>query len=286
MKKRKVILAAAVVCAAVMLFVSFGVTLSFLLDQENATNVVSIGNVQLEVSEGNFTTSTVAAGGTVDKAPQIKNTGSEDEYVFFAVAVPKENVTLLYEEETTVGEENNQVTYPEGTPTVNNRNDDGTPKKVSDEIFRMIAEGDNIANVTETDPPNDKPQLDFMYHKGDSTEEGDGHSNTNGWVYLTRELNQTFNNDNDKKYDIYYFGYNRRIKPDGSTLTLFDKVQLKSFIDEEVSGKNNKDELIKVTAYGIQADSLGGDLTTIGAEAYLTKTQLTKIWGIVNRKQG
>ena len=71
---------------------------------------------------------------------------------------------------------------------------------------------------------------------------------------------------------------------------MFDQVQLKSFIDEELTQKENVDTYILVRAYAIQADSLdkgnAGDLNAIERDAYLTEAQLTNIFGIVERKAG
>ena len=100
--KTKIILAAAAVFTAIAVLLTFRFSLAYLTDYERADNVITIGNVNLELSEGEFTDDpsvpVVAAGGTPPKAPAISNTGVNDEYVFIRIGVPVRNVTLLYEE--------------------------------------------------------------------------------------------------------------------------------------------------------------------------------------------
>ena len=261
------------------------------MDAERKDNVITIGNVDVELSEPSYTDSSiVAAGDAPPKNPLLINKGTEDEYVFLRVAVPKKNVTLLYESDIT---ENGTTTYPKGTPTVKNRDASGKPQASMDEIFRFIAEGDLTSKVTETTEPNTEPQLDFAYNAGHKkTGENDEQPDTEGWVYLYRKIGGV-----DDDYNYYYFGYNKVLKYDSNqekpsetkTKTLFDRVQLKSFIDEElVSGENSKYDfpsLIKVKGYGVQSDSLGiNDLP--GRNEILKKEKLEEIFGIVSRKAG
>lgn len=308
-KKLKNIVPIALACVVIIAFFSFGAVISYLTDAETKTNIITIGNVKLEVSEPNYQdSSVVAAGDSIIKDPIIKNTGTKDEYVFFRVAVPKRKVTLLYEKDTKVGEGNNAPTYKEGTPTVKNRTINSVTgetteiKTNSDEIYKIIAEGATPENVTaelETDnsEPNVEPQLDISYNKGDSVTE-DEDKRTEGWIYLSRELDQKISDEeNAPEYDYYYFGYNKRLlnstDPEGPSVTipLFDRIQLKSFIDEEINGtpttKKNEETEIVLTAYGVQADSLGiEDVDALGRDDFLTKAQLLEVLTIVNGKKG
>ncbi len=310
-KKLKNIVPIALACVVIIAFFSFGAVISYLTDAETKTNIITIGNVKLEVSEPNYQdSSVVAAGDSIIKDPIIKNTGTKDEYVFFRVAVPKRKVTLLYEKDTKVGEGDDAPTYKEGTPTVKNRTIDSFTgetteiKTNSDEIYKIIAEGDIKAYVKDElgdNPPvpNAEPQLDISYNKGDSdsvTEDED--KRTKGWIYLSRELDQKISDEeNAPEYDYYYFGYNKRLlnstNPEvpSVTIPLFDRIQLKSFIDEEINGtpttKKNEETEIVLTAYGVQADSLGiEDVDALGRDDFLTKDQLLKVLKIVNGKKG
>jgi len=290
-KKKRIILPIAAACALVAVVLTFRISFSYLMDAERKDNVITIGNVDVELSEPSYTDSSiVAAGDAPPKNPLLINKGTEDEYVFLRVAVPKKKVTLLYESNIEITE-NETTTYPKGTPTVKNRDASGKPQASKDEIFRFIAEGDLTSKVTETaEPKTTEPQFDFAYNAGHkSTGDGDK-QDTEGWVYLYRKI------DAEKDdYNYYYFGYNKVLKYDSNqenpseTKTLFDRVQLKSFIDEElVSGKSSKIDfpsLIKVKGYGVQSDSLRINGLP-GRNEILTKEQLEKIFGIVSRKAG
>ena len=281
MKKKRIILPIAAACALVAVVLTFRISFSYLMDAERKDNVITIGNVDVELSEPSYTDSSiVAAGDAPPKNPLLINKGTEDEYVFLRVAVPKKNVTLLYESDI---KEDETTTYPKGTPTVKNRDASGKPQASKDEIFRFIAEGDLTSKVTETtEPKTTEPQFDFAYNAGQA--------DTEGWVYLYRKIGAEGAENGD--YNYYYFGYNKVLKYDSETKTLFDRVQLKSFIDEELVtkpvGESSKDDftsLIKVKGYGVQSDSLEiEDLPE--RDEILTKKQLEEIFGIVSRKAG
>ena len=286
MKKKRIILPIAAACALVAVVLTFRISFSYLMDAERKDNVITIGNVDVELSEPSYTDSSiVAAGDAPPKNPLLINKGTEDEYVFLRIAVPKKNVTLLYESDIEITENETTIKYPKGTPTVKNRNASGKPQASMDEIFRFIAEGDLTSKVTETtEPKTTEPQFDFAYNAGQA--------DTEGWVYLYRKIGAE-----DDDYNYYYFGYNKVLKYDSNqekpsetkTKTLFDRVQLKSFIDEElVSGESSKDDftsLIKVKGYGVQSDSL--EINGLpGRNEILNKEQLEKIFGIVSRKAG
>ena len=284
-KKKRIILPIAAACALVAVVLTFRISFSYLMDAERKDNVITIGNVDVELSEPSYTDSSiVAAGDAPPKNPLLINKGTEDEYVFLRVAVPKKNVTLLYESDIEITE-NETTTYPKGTPTVNNRNASGKPQASMDEIFRFIAEGDLTSKVTETTEPKSEPQLDFAYNAGHKNEGGDDKQDTEGWVYLYRKIGA----GNDE-YNYYYFGYNKVLKYDSNqeTKTLFDRVQLKSFIDEELVSKTNGEDfasLIKVKGYGVQSNSLGINGLP-GRNEILNEDQLKEIFGIVSRKAG
>ena len=266
----------------VMLFMLLGGTVAYLTDTEAGVNVITIGNVGLVLTEPKYKDNKIlSAGSSLEKNPILTNSGTKDEFVFIEVAVPKRTVTLLYEDDNP---------HKEGTPV----NVEGT---ASEEIYKMIADGVAAKGITAvnltdsgelgTNPedPKTKPQLDFSYNKGDSTNE-DENERTAGWIYLSRELNKP---DGDvPKYDYYYFGYNKKLEgKTGYTIPLFDRVQLKSFIDEEINStpgpKENEATEILITGYGIQADSLG--ISGLDIEGFQDKEMLNKIFNIVKNKK-
>lgn len=337
-KKYKIIVPVVAVCLTIAVLLTFRLSLAYLMDAEVKDNIITIGNVNLELTEDEDSShpyedsKLVAAGDSIVKAPALTNTGTEDEYVFLRIAVPVKNVTLLYEKTETITQEGvPTVTHKEGAKVSHTAeqshyvSEPTSDKKTYEEIYRMIATGESgtpatVADVlatTDTDPKNE-PCLSFGYNVGKetvTTVEGESAVTTpgkQGWVYLKRELNQEIkiknpadsNAEVTKHYNVYYFGYNRRLKYDRNqtvqdkTVPLFDRVQLKSFIDEELipsanqpPNKSNQDTYILVRAYGIQADSLDravsdNDLDKIPRDAYLTQTQLQEIFGIVERKAG
>ena len=365
--KKKIILPVAAVFAAIAVLLTYRLSLSYLIDTEVKDNTITLGNVSLKLDEGEdyVDSSVIAAGGALPKAPKITNTGNKDEYVFIRIAVPVRKVTLLYESETTVEVNEETVTFKEGQPTVKNYGQNSVVQSRDDEIFRTIADGHApavAAQVSESTEPNTVPQLEIGYNKGEySATEG---QSKEGWVYLSRELNQSIDGSNDK-YDFYFFGYNRRLKyendsskvnyhweakntsmengnsitrtyymteeqynaafpengtgsfPEGipdalktgdnakakwtktpildQTVPLFDRIQLKSFIDEELvstvtnegtTTKNDVDQYVDIKAYAIQADELGTDALNNLGDGVLEDQIVKTIFGIVERKAG
>ena len=61
-----------------------------------------------------------------------------------------------------------------------------------------------------------------------------------------------------KDYNTYVFAYSEPLKRNNTTSVLFDKVQLKKFIDGETSAQNKENPVVKidVRAYAIQSDNL------------------------------
>ena len=257
MKKRRLLIAAALV--SVLVLTAIRMTASYLTDVETMNNVITIGKVNITLDEGSFNPKTSVPGRVEVKAPKLKNTGGKDEYVFIKLLVPKGEVTLLYEE-------NNASASPpqvKGTPI------DG---KKAQELFRFLTDP-SIGTDVRITPASFSggtgtyaADIDITYHAG-SDNPGLG-----GWVLLEEDFTGADN-------DAYIFGYNKKLAPTDETVTLFDKVQLKSFIDGEVVGASE----IGVCCYGIQADNLelgGIDLNV----DYLDGTRLNGILSIVKNK--
>ena len=301
-KKSKIIIIGSLALSLIIALFAFGATVSYLTDYERKDNVVTIGDVKIEIDEGKYEdSSTVAAGSTLPKAPSIKNKGINDAYVFFRVAIPKKSVTLLYEQN--VYDNNNILTYKEGTKY------DGFPETNGSEIFKTIAEGKDTESVKYTGYNSSgtfltAPSVIVGYNKGTYDNSNNANSKA-GWVYLGSEQNKEISGDTSgdtsgQKYDFYWFGYNKKLVPTPSdaaanavppqnywTTTLFDNIQLKSFIDEELITTGNKKEdvdvKVLVDAYGIQADNLFID----GLEDdILSDAHVKEIFDIVQRKRG
>ena len=251
MKKRRIlIIAAAAACAVTLVVV--GVIRAYFTEVEVKENKITIGNISINLTEGSFdpeTTYPVVPGSVVEKAPNIANDGNRDEFVLMTVTVPKAQVTLLDE----------------------SGSNKGNPKTGLDSIqqlFRLVAEQTDPNTVLQV-PTVSGRDIDFTYHSGSDTGEG-----ADGWVLLTSD---TTGSD----YDLYVFGYNKKMLPADETVTLFDKVQLKSFID----GEKKDGVTIGVKGYGIQADYLRGTNVDF-TKAHYSAADLNEIYSIVRNKAG
>ena len=251
MKKRRIlIIAAAAACAVTLVVV--GVIRAYFTEVEVKENKITIGNISINLTEGSFdpeTTYPVVPGSVVEKAPKIANDGNRDEFVLTTVTVPKAQVTLLDE----------------------SGSNKGNPKTGLDSIqqlFRLVAEQTDPNTVLQV-PTISGRDIDFTYHSGSDTGEG-----ADGWVLLTSD---TTGSD----YDLYVFGYNKKMLPADETVTLFDKVQLKSFID----GEKKDGVTIGVKGYGIQADYLRGTNVDF-TKAHYSAADLNEIYSIVRNKAG
>ena len=251
MKKRRIlIIAAAAACAVTLVVV--GVIRAYFTEVEVKENKITIGNISINLTEGSFdpeTTYPVVPGSVVNKAPKIANDGNRDEFVFMTVTVPKAQVTLLDE----------------------SGSNKGNPKTGLDSIqqlFRLVAEQTDPNTVLQV-PSVSGRDIDFTYHSGSDTGEG-----ADGWVLLTSD---TTGSD----YDLYVLGYNKKMLPADETVTLFDKVQLKSFID----GEKKDGVTIGVKGYGIQGNYLRGTNVDF-TKAHYSAADLNEIYSIVRNKAG
>lgn len=289
MNKRKLkILITAVSACVIVAAISFGVTVSYLTDREAAVNAITVGKVDVSISEGEYSDPSVPvpAGETLPKAPKLTNTGRNDEYVFLRVAIPKKAVTLLYDKTVIDStDSNNQVTHNEGTKVALS-----SGQKV--ELFRTIADGKKENNtdvaiataVTQSTAVSvtKSPEIDVNYNKYTTVSS----NTTEGWFYLDQKVG-----GEGDDFNYYYFGYNKRLAPNAETINLFDKIQLKSFIDEEgmVSGANNTkvdgSYKVKIDAYAVQADDLNIDGIT-NETTMLNDDQVGYVFNIIKNKQG
>ena len=316
LKLKNTLFAVAASCLVV-----FGGTLAFLKDTDSKKNVVEIGNIKLELTETQWnpeTEKTAVPGQIFAKNPVLTNSGKNDEYVFLEVLIPMEEVQMLYEGDVysngqnpasyaikfgnkyyeaeafsgTDGNSNSYTVYnsskSQEITSINGYTlicESGTKKGIKElqEIFRTLTDSPSGSIITKDG--------DFGYNSGDNTQAGWIILNRNDWEIVTERDIQS---GETKSYRRYLFGYNTKLKGSSSTSNttsaLFDKIQLKSFIDGDLLGEEKPDgeggyeskpEEIKVNAFGIQADNLnlGLDLVT-----YLTNDQLNQIYAIAKQK--
>lgn len=83
--KKKALMGASYVLVAAM---AIGGTVAYLTDRDNATNIFTLGNVDIELSEDFEQGAELIPGVKVDKKPTITNVGKSDAYVWMTIAVP------------------------------------------------------------------------------------------------------------------------------------------------------------------------------------------------------
>ena len=253
MKKRKTIILGSVIASIVIIALTYGLTYAYLIDRDDKDNIITVGNVNLGIVETGYEDSQpVVAHQIISKAPKVKNTGNTNEYVFLTVRVPKRNVTLL--------DTDGKKKYT-----------DNNGKKIV-EIFNIQTTAEGVAITGDTD-------VDFHYNGG---KDADANANpaveyAEGWILLSSKTTET-------GYDEYTFGYNKLLAPNASTHALFDKVQLKSFIDQEVTGENTTTK-IDIQAYGIQTRNLGITDNWTNNKEQLTTDNLNAIFTIIKNKK-
>ena len=235
-----------------------------LIDYEVKDNQITIGNVSVELDEGDFDPDEphdIVPGSRLEKAPKLTNDGSKDEFVFMKITVPIDSATFLYEADDGV-------------------NQKGTPNGLAgrQQMFRFIANApvspaaDNVKSVT---APEGR-EVDFKYHSDDA----DGET-VDGWILLDSKYSRSKTVEGTTTYyDEYVFGYNKKLRPNEETLTLFDEVQLKSFIDREIVGGTE----IGVVAYGIQADNLKPEGEIDFTKQRFSEQEIQAIYTIVKNK--
>lgn len=93
-KKRLLLLAltAAVGCSA------FGLTMAYMNDSEQNTNVITVGDVTIDLTETNWEPENgqnILPRTTVEKNPEVTNTGSVSAWIFLKVKNPKKNIITV-----------------------------------------------------------------------------------------------------------------------------------------------------------------------------------------------
>lgn len=260
MKKKKIIVLAA--SCALIAAMGIGGTLAYLTDQTDATNSFTFGDVKVNTIETAWDLTDEDGDGVPDvaedetpnqqtpKSVQAENVGINDAIVFVKITVPIENVTYVADD---------------GTVELKH---DGTHDKKNQEIFYFERNGDSINLQNNNFDPNwvNLPEEEFGYQNaGGST------------PYL--DLSPGNFRPYTGSVRTYVFGYNKRIKKGEITTTLFDQVQIKNFIENEVTVGATKD--VKVETYSIQADNIvdeNGEIDTNGTIGHDTLKEIYDIY--------
>lgn len=283
MNKKRAI--ATITACGLVAAMALGGSLAYLTDNESHTNTVQVsGNVRVDLVEPNWDETDNDHNGIPDesqetvpnqeipKNPKVVNTGDNPAFVFLRLTVPVKDVTRVLDN---------------GTLAQKNKNTQ--PKKVVD--------GNSIFH---------EPQ-DIFFFKQSNDAEGVHKNNWNpAWKRLPSlefntelETNETSYKDQTVGQAVYVFGYVNALSPydpanpatTGYTPTLFDKIQVKNIIENEIAAEQIQN--IKLETFAIQADNLilnsnGAD----GAGTRFTKTaglsvdELTEIYNIFVQQNG
>lgn len=250
--------------AAVM---GVGGTIAYLTDKTGATNNFTFGDVKVDTLEPNWDVTDENDNGIPDvsefvvpnqeipKSVVCENVGMNDAIVFVKLTVPLENVTRVA--------------------------DDGTAEKTdAGELDRKLQE---VFYFKDMEDPITAENNNF--HEGwiNLPEEELGYEGAGGSEeYLDLGVGKTKVYSEEDGVRTYVFGYNKRIIPEESTTSLFDKVQIKNIIENEVEPGAVKK--IQVETFSIQADNIVNDNGAIDTSGDIDHDTLKEIYDIYIRQ--
>ncbi len=182
----------ALLLTGVLCLAGIGGVSAYLTDYDQASNQFTVGKVDISLEEKNWKPedhTKLEPGEDIKKDPQIRNTGTNDAFVYLEVSVPMATVTAA--------------------------GDDG---------FRQ----------------NEKLQELFSFQAKEDWTRLDARTSGNSQVYV--------------------YTYNKILKPDEITESLFDKVTFLNIIEGQLDGEALE---IPVRAYAIQTTGTGGDNSNV-----------------------
>lgn len=77
---------------------TFGLTMAYMSDKDQTTNVITVGDVTVDLTETNWKPETgvnILPRTEVAKNPEVTNTGSVDAWIFIKVRSPKKNIITV-----------------------------------------------------------------------------------------------------------------------------------------------------------------------------------------------
>lgn len=137
----------------------------------------------------------------------------------------------------------------------------------------------NVTVVEDDGTKGEKKVTDLFWLKQD--EPGEFHENSfdEAWMMLEDKGNVS---ETERTASKYVFGYTKAVPKGGTTEPLFDKVQLKNIIENEVAAGEPLNILL--TVYAIQASSILNDNIDLTGE--LSKENLGMIYDIYLNQSG
>lgn len=153
---------------------------------------------------------------------------------------------------------------------------------INDAIVYMTVEVpvENITLANDNGTKGEKGNTELFWFK-DSADGASTHANNfdSNWVHLdTKDTGADLSGDTH----TYVFAYHSVLPSDATTTPLFDKIQIKNFIENEIPG--GKIEQIKINVYGIQASDVLEE--NVDLSDNLTNTNLAKIYDIYVNQNG
>lgn len=255
-KKRLAVMLAACGLIGVM---GVGGTIAYLTDHTEATNHFTFGDVKVNTLEPDWDTTDEDGDGVPDaaeevvpnqvipKSVQAENVGINDALVFVKITVPLHEVTRVQNDGTA------------------ERKADGSLDKKLQEVFYFQKPVDSI----------NKQNNHFDERWVNLPEEEIGYEGAGGSTeYLDLTNTKTYSGN----VRTYVFGFDRRIAKGKKTTNLFDKVQIKNFVENEMPSGSVQD--IKVETYSIQADNIANANGAIDTSGKLDHDTLKEIYDI------
>jgi len=236
-----------VMTAVTILGIGAAGTLAYLTDSEQQVNTFTVGDVKTELEEPNWhpeNARNMVPFQVVPKDPQIENTGENPEIVFMKVTVPVRKVTKV---------EENGTKDPQG--------------QKSQEIVYLQKSG----------------TLQGTHENAFNTQTGDNGT----WIELTdKETNTDYAtvDATGSGTRTYVFAYNKRLAKGTKTSTLFDQIQLKSVIENEIASGTNCDVLVE--AFAIQADNVMKNGTALNTSGEISAADLAYIYDAFVNQSG
>ena len=229
-------------------------------------------------SSGDRMTVTVVPYQKIDKDPLIKNTCKKDEIVFMKVEVPIAQVRAVTTPgmaalETNEYKEVYSLESTDGAKVFTSTELSGKEDATQEQIENGTGNGRYWQGWNGSITIDDAP-VSQISHDPD-------------WVLISNKINYKGNKPISREY---IFGYKKILHSNESTETLFDKMSLVHFADQDTKGELNEAEsIIDINAYAIQSDNvelsdsekLRDKLTndTITANVYDTLYTLYKLYG-------
>lgn len=222
-----------------------GGTMAYLTDNESHTNTFTVGNVKINLEEPSWDIKDVNKNGVPDAAENV---------------VP--NQQLAKDPQVENEGNNDAVVFLRVTVPVK-------------DVTKVANDGTVSAH---------KPQELFYFKDGGVDE---NYSQDNVWNANWVELGDQEANAGETQtvgQRTYVFGYKKRLAKGATTAKLFQAVQVKNIIENEVASDQLQN--VKIEAFAIQADDIVKDDLVIGTKGEMDATTLSDIYDIFVKQNG